>query len=140
MQRKGSHSFPYSGRIAASDWKVRFLIGSDSNRFVNLISFPTTIAATARLEDVAHHSSSSHSAPSQAGTESSQIPALGAAISSSNAAPPAAPVPEQKDEQEPPAVKAYQTDIIESALKEYLDRSSEIGGVVEEHVSSFLLF
>lgn len=36
---------------------------------------------------------------------------------------------------ESPAQKAYQSDIIDGALQDYVTKSKEIGGPVSEHVS-----
>jgi hypothetical protein len=38
---------------------------------------------------------------------------------------------------ESPAQKAYQSDIIDGALQDYVTKSKEIGGPVSEHVSQF---
>jgi hypothetical protein len=38
-----------------------------------------------------------------------------------------------------PAQKAYQSDIIDGALQEYVAKSKEIGGPVAQHVSVFNL-
>jgi adenylyl cyclase-associated protein len=86
-------------------------------------------AATARLEDVAHHSSTSQT-PSHntASSASTGVAAMPSQSSSNTASAPA-------ELAESPAQKAYQSDVIDGALQDYVTKSKEIGGPVSEHVS-----
>ncbi|WVQ64652.1 uncharacterized protein L199_002819 [Kwoniella botswanensis] len=95
-------------------------------------------AVTSRLEDVAVSSSS------PAPTSSLRSPTAAAhenlAPTSSAGAggappPPPPPPPPPAEEAITPAVKAYQDEIIDGALQEFIEKSNELGGLVQQHSS-----
>ncbi|KAK6905044.1 hypothetical protein I203_105863 [Kwoniella mangroviensis CBS 8507] len=90
-------------------------------------------AVTSRLEDVAVSSSS------PAPTSSLRSPTAAAhenlAPTSSAAPPPPPPPPPPAEEAVTPAVKAYQDEIIDGALQEFIEKSNELGGLVQQHSS-----
>ncbi|WWC85656.1 uncharacterized protein L201_000522 [Kwoniella dendrophila CBS 6074] len=103
-------------------------------------------AVTSRLEDVAVSSSSpaptsSLKSPTIATHENLASHSAPAASGSGGAPPPPPPPPlppapaPVAEEVQSPAVKAYEDEIVNGALKEFIDKSNELGGLVKEHAS-----
>ena len=91
------------------------------------------IAVTSRLEDVA----SSQTSPAQTSLRSPTSNTHDAVASHVSSAP--APVQQSgggSDTAMSPAVQAYQDEIVNGALAGCIAKSKEIGGIVEQHVSS----
>ncbi|ORY22976.1 adenylyl cyclase-associated protein [Naematelia encephala] len=96
-------------------------------------------AATSRLEDIA--TSQSHPAPSSSvrSPGSTGQDALSGLVTSSTPAPPPPPPPPPTAAVSleavisSPAIKAYEDEIIHTALAEFTAKAKDIGGIVEQH-------
>nr|XP_019048563.1 adenylyl cyclase-associated protein [Kwoniella bestiolae CBS 10118]OCF27493.1 adenylyl cyclase-associated protein [Kwoniella bestiolae CBS 10118] len=96
-------------------------------------------AVTSRLEDVAV-SSSSPAPTSSLKSPTTAVQDNLAHIASTGAPPPPPPPPPPApaaaaEEALSPAVKAYEDEIINGALQEFIEKSDELGGLVQQHSS-----
>ncbi|WVR03407.1 hypothetical protein IAU60_000398 [Kwoniella sp. DSM 27419] len=97
-------------------------------------------AVTSRLEDVAVSQSSPAATTSlRTATQTSHEAIsghLGGASAPGGAAPSPPPPPAAEAQSESsPAVKAYEDDILNGALREFMSKAKEIGGLVEQHAA-----
>ncbi|KAK8844644.1 hypothetical protein IAR55_006491 [Kwoniella newhampshirensis] len=97
-------------------------------------------AVTSRLEDVAVSQSSPAPTTSLRSHTSDSHDALAGHVASPAPPPPPpappAPPPASVPESFTPAVQAYQDEIIKMALADFISKASEVGGLVEQHVTS----
>ncbi|WVQ82634.1 hypothetical protein IAT38_004766 [Cryptococcus sp. DSM 104549] len=99
-------------------------------------------AVTSRLEDIAV----SQSSPSPTGSIRSPTAVSHDAVAGHTVPPPPPPPPpaplaagvqSSQAVALTPAVQAYQDEIVNGALKDFLEKSAEVGGVVQEHSALF---
>ncbi|WWC66989.1 uncharacterized protein I206_100896 [Kwoniella pini CBS 10737] len=89
-------------------------------------------AVTSRLEDVAVSSSSPAPTSSLKSPTSQTHETLAGSAAPPPPPPPPPPAP-AAEESNSPAVRAYEDEIINGALKEFIEKAEEVGGLVKEH-------
>jgi hypothetical protein len=103
----------------------------------SLIMILYIAAVTSRLEDVATATTGTPLISQTSTAAVHNVMASHAPIAPSASSTPA-PAASKQDAPASPAVQSYQTDLIGGPLQEYLQKSSEVGGLVAEHVGPII--